>query len=126
MKNRKNRRIAAMGCAALICAISASAGHAIRFSGEARFRPEYRDNSDFNKDTSDTLSFVGSRIRLTAAEKALAESAGARVGDSVSRKTSLVVAGSDAGAKLDRARSLGVRVVEAGEFLKLAGGAKEP
>lgn len=38
----------------------------IDFSGEMRFRPEFRENADFNKNTSDTSSFVGSRIRLTA------------------------------------------------------------
>lgn len=36
------------------------------FGGEMRLRPEYRSNADFNKDTKDTNSFVGSRIRLTA------------------------------------------------------------
>lgn len=41
----------------------------IQFGGEVRIRPEYKDNSDFNKDTSDTLSFVGSRIRLVTTAK---------------------------------------------------------
>ncbi len=58
--------------------------------------------------------------------KKLLRSQGARVSESVSKRTDFVIAGSDAGTKLDRARSLGVRVVEAEEFLKLAGGAKEP
>lgn len=44
---------------------------AILFNGEVRIRPEYRDNADFNKDTTDTLSFIGSRIRLMTTTKAL-------------------------------------------------------
>ena len=51
---------------------------------------------------------------------------GARLSESVSKKTDILIAGAGAGTKLDKARSLGVRVVEAEEFLKLAGDAKEP
>jgi hypothetical protein len=38
----------------------------INFGGELRLRPEYRSNGDFNRDTKDTNSFVGSRLRLSA------------------------------------------------------------
>ena len=51
---------------------------------------------------------------------------GARLSESVSKKTDFVIAGRDAGSKLDKARTLGVRVIEADEFLQLAGNVKEP
>lgn len=37
----------------------------VPFTGELRMRPEFRDNADFNKNTKDTQSFVGSRLRIT-------------------------------------------------------------
>ena len=46
---------------------------------------------------------------------------GARVSESLSKKTDLLVCGRDAGSKLDKARALGVRIMEAEEFLSLAG-----
>lgn len=36
----------------------------VTVGGEVRERYEFRDNADFNSNASDTLSFVGSRIRL--------------------------------------------------------------
>jgi len=46
---------------------------------------------------------------------------GARVAESVSKKTDLLVCGKDAGSKLEKARALGVRIMQAEEFLSLAG-----
>ena len=71
-------------------------------------------------------SFVltGTLSRSRERVAALLESAGAKVVDSVSKKTSFVVAGADPGSKLARARELGVKVLnEAGlrRFLKEKG-----
>lgn len=59
-------------------------------------------------------SFVltGTLSRSRERVAALLEGAGAKVVDSVSRKTSYVVAGADPGSKLARARELGVKVVD--------------
>lgn len=46
---------------------------------------------------------------------------GARVTDSVSRKTDYVIAGTDAGSKLDKARSLGVTVLDEQQFATMIG-----
>jgi DNA ligase (NAD+) len=50
---------------------------------------------------------------------------GARVTDTVSKKTDLVIHGEEAGSKLLKARGLGVRLMDAGEFRRLAGAAGE-
>ena len=66
--------------------------------------------------------FTGSLPTLTRPEaKAMAEREGARVTDSVSRKTDLVVLGSDAGSKAKRAAELGVATVDEAGFRDLAG-----
>src|SRR5579884_3701624 len=44
-----------------------SANDNLSFGGEIRERYEFRDNADFNRNRNDTLSFIGSRIRLYAA-----------------------------------------------------------
>ncbi len=55
--------------------------------------------------------------REVAAERI--ESAGGKVGASVSRKTRFVVAGEDAGSKLEKARALGVEVIGEEQLLEL-------
>lgn len=66
--------------------------------------------------------FTGTLVTMTRPEaKALAESLGARVTDSVSKKTDLVVLGADAGSKAKKAAELGVRTVSEAEWRELAG-----
>lgn len=66
-----------------------------------------------------TVVFTGALAMPRAEAKAMAEAAGARVSDSVSRKTDLVVAGEDAGAKLETAKRLGVKVVSEEGFRRM-------
>jgi DNA ligase (NAD+) len=46
---------------------------------------------------------------------------GAKVTDSVSKKTDYVIVGEDPGSKADKARKLGVTMLDEKEFLKLIG-----
>ena len=67
-----------------------------------------------------TVVITGSVPGLSREEaKTAAESLGATVSGSVSRKTSLLVVGEDAGSKLEKAENLGVRILPAAEFLQL-------
>jgi len=68
-----------------------------------------------------TFVLTGTLARPREQVAALLEAAGARVADSVSKRTSYVVAGRDAGSKLARAHELGVTVLdEAGLEVLLA------
>jgi DNA ligase (NAD+) len=68
-----------------------------------------------------TVVFTGSLSMSRESARELAEKAGAKVTDSVSRKTDLLVAGPGAGSKLDRARELGVEVIDEEGFLRRIG-----
>ncbi len=67
-----------------------------------------------------TVVFTGSLETMTRQEaKAKAESLGAKVAGSVSKKTDYVIAGEDSGSKLKAARELGVVVLTEAEWLEL-------
>lgn len=70
-----------------------------------------------------TVVFTGSLETMTRNEaKATAESLGAKVAGSVSKKTDFVVVGADAGSKSAKAAALGVKVLSERDWLALIGG----
>jgi DNA ligase (NAD+) len=69
-----------------------------------------------------TVVFTGTMETMTRPEaKARAEALGAKVTDSVSKKTDLVVIGADAGSKARKAAELGVRTISEAEWREVAG-----
>jgi DNA ligase (NAD+) len=70
-----------------------------------------------------TLVFTGTLAAMSRAEaRARAESLGAKVADTVSRRTDLVVLGAEAGSKARRAAELGVATISEAAWLALAQG----
>lgn len=69
-----------------------------------------------------TVVFTGSLETMTRQEaKARAESLGAKVASSVSKKTDYVVIGADAGSKAKKAAELGLAVLSEADWVALAG-----
>lgn len=67
------------------------------------------------------IVFTGSLATLSRAEaKVQAEKSGAKVSNTVSSNTDLVVAGAEAGSKLKKAAELGVKIIDENEWVKLA------
>jgi DNA ligase (NAD+) len=70
-----------------------------------------------------TVVFTGSLQTLSRDEaKAQAESLGAKVAGSVSKKTDYVIVGADAGSKAKKAEELGVKTLSEEEWIELAKG----
>jgi len=70
-----------------------------------------------------TVVFTGTLVKMTRNEaKARAESLGAKVAGSVSKKTDYLVVGADAGSKAAKAAELGVQTLSEDEWLELIGG----
>ncbi len=71
-----------------------------------------------------TVVFTGTLPTLSRPEaKAMAERHGAKVTDSVSKRTDYVVIGADAGSKARKATELGITVLDEDGFRALLGGA---
>jgi DNA ligase (NAD+) len=99
-----------------------NAGMVERLAAEVRVHDAEKPRSD-TVVAGKTVVFTGSLERMTRDEaKARAESLGAKVAGSVSKKTDIIVAGPGAGSKLAKARELGLQVMTEEEWLALIGG----
>jgi len=73
--------------------------------------------------TDKVVVFTGTLEHMTRQEaKARAESLGATVGSSVTRKTDYLIVGADVGSKAAKARELGVKTLSEEEWLEMVGG----
>jgi DNA ligase (NAD+) len=78
-----------------------------------------RDNTPL---TGKTIVFTGTLETITRPEaKARAEAVGAKVTESVSKRTDYLVVGADAGSKATKAAALGILLLTEAEFRTLAG-----
>ena len=94
---------------------------ALRDAG-VRVSDEAGPQTDGSVVAGKTLVFTGTLEIMTRSEaKARAETLGAKVAGSVSKKTDLVIAGPGAGSKLKKAEELGVEVISEADWLKLIG-----
>jgi DNA ligase (NAD+) len=91
-------------------------------AGELRIADAAVPEGEGSELSGKSVVFTGGLDTLSRPEaKAVAERLGAKVTDSVSKKTDLVVVGADAGSKARKAVELGIRVVSEAEFRVLAG-----
>ena len=74
--------------------------------------------------SSENMQFAGLQIAITGKiipmsreeAKDLLLSKGAKVTNSLSKKTNFLIAGENAGSKLDKAKTLGVKIVDANDI----------
>ncbi|TAN55953.1 MAG: NAD-dependent DNA ligase LigA, partial [Rhodospirillales bacterium] len=82
--------------------------------------PAERHAAVDSKVAGKTVVFTGTLTRFTRDEaKAKAQALGAKVTDSVSKKTDYVVVGADAGSKAVKARELGVAILSEDAWIAL-------
>ncbi len=68
----------------------------------------------------ETIVLTGKLATMGRSEAAkLLEAHGAKVTNSVSKKTTSIIAGEDSGSKLSKAQELGIRIIEEDEFIQL-------
>jgi DNA ligase (NAD+) len=96
----------------------------IRKLGEAGLNMAAREESGGRKPLDGQFFVITGALSAFTREEAQErlEGLGARVGSSVTKKTTCLVAGESPGSKLDKARELGIKVIREREFLKLVGG----
>ena len=81
-----------------------------------------RDDAADSPIAGKTVVFTGTLETMTRPEaKARAEALGAKVTDSVSKKTDFVIVGADAGSKARKAAELGVRTMTEAEWREMVG-----
>jgi DNA ligase (NAD+) len=94
-----------------------------RLVRELRPKEAEKPSTDGSPVAGKTVVFTGALEKFTRDEaKARAESLGAKVAGSVSKKTDILVAGPGAGSKLAKATELGVQTMDEDEWLALIGG----
>ena len=93
-----------------------------RLAAELTVEPAAAAGAEAGALAGKTVVFTGTLETMTRPEaKARAEALGAKVTDSVSKRTDLVILGAEAGSKAKRAAELGVRTVTEAEWRALAG-----
>ncbi len=87
---------------------------------EITIKPFEKPENQDSPVTGKTVVFTGTLTQMTRAEaKAKAETLGAKVSGSVSKKTDFLITGEDAGSKLKKAQEAGVTILTEQEWLDL-------
>ncbi|MEM7319480.1 MAG: NAD-dependent DNA ligase LigA, partial [Pseudomonadota bacterium] len=93
-----------------------------RLVAQLQIEDAERPDTDGSPVAGKTVVFTGTLEKMTRAEaKARAESLGAKVAGSVSKKTDLLVAGPGAGSKAKKAAELGIETLDEDGWLTLIG-----
>ena len=81
---------------------------------------DFKDSSNSTALSGQIIVFTGSLANLSRSEiKAQAEKMGAKVSNSISSSTNLVVAGDKAGSKLKKPIELGIKIISEEEWIKI-------